>query len=169
MSCYFTLVLVHCFLLMGHRQSLKPFVVGPLLDHVFWCHPDMSQTHEAGPPLHASVPPNKHNWVHNLFKSLYVCVCLFGYLITWSCVQFLLLHISLLGVQLWLCCDLCVRVCIDVCICGRGCKSACMRLCTVWPLSVKVESSAEAYGRPQPSPRHLTIELHLQEKPSETK
>lgn len=49
-----------------------------------------------------------------------------------------------------------------------GVESACMRLRTVWPLSVKVESSAEAYGRPQPSPRHLTRELHWQEKPSET-
>lgn len=50
----------------------------------------------------------------------------------------------------------------------EGYKSACMRLCTVWPLSVKVESSAEAYGKPQPSPRQLTIDAHLQEKPSET-
>lgn len=62
-------------------------------------------------------------------------------------------------------------VCIYVCVWaggGGGYKSACMRLCTVWPLSVKVESSAEAYGKPQPSPRQLTIEAHLQEKPSET-
>lgn len=50
----------------------------------------------------------------------------------------------------------------------EGYKSACMCLCTVWPLSVKVESSAEAYGKPQPSPRQLTIDAHLQEKPSET-
>lgn len=139
------------FSLMGHRQSLKPFVVGPLLDHVFWCHPDMSQTHEA-------LPTNTIECT--IYSSLYVCVCLFGYLVTWT-VYILLLQISLLGVHLWLCCGLCVRVCIDVCICGRGCKSACMSLCTVWPLSVKVESSAEAYGRPQPSLRHLTIELHL--------
>lgn len=47
-------------------------------------------------------------------------------------------------------------------------KSACMCLCTVWPLSVNVESSAEAYGKPQPSPRQSTIGAHSQEKPSET-
>ena len=57
-----------------------------------------------------------------------------------------------------------------MCLCmGRGgYESACMRLCTVWPLSVKVESSAEAYGKPQPSPRQWTVEAHLPEKPSET-
>lgn len=43
-----------------------------------------------------------------------------------------------------------------------------MRLCPVWPLSVKMESSAEAYGKPQPSPRQSTTEAHSPEKPSET-
>lgn len=49
-----------------------------------------------------------------------------------------------------------------------GCEFVCLRLCPVWPLSVKVESSAEAYGKPQPSPRYSTIEAHSPEKPSET-
>lgn len=49
-----------------------------------------------------------------------------------------------------------------------GCEFVCLRLCPVWPLSVKVESSAEAYGKPQPSPRYSTIEAHSPEKPSQT-
>lgn len=43
-----------------------------------------------------------------------------------------------------------------------------MRLCPVWPLSVKVESSAEAYGKPQPSSRQSAIDAHSPEEPSET-
>lgn len=39
-------------------------------------------------------------------------------------------------------------VCVYGCVWAGGFKTACMRLCTVWPLSVKVESSAEAYGKP---------------------
>lgn len=62
-----------------------------------------------------------------------------------------------------------LAVFVGVCMCVfGGYESACMRLCTVWPLSVKVESSAEAYGKPQPSPRQSTIEAHSPEKPSET-
>lgn len=59
----------------------------------------------------------------------------------------------------------------SVCVLGGGvggCEFVCLRLCPVWPLSVKVESSAEAYGKPQPSPRYSTIEAHSPEKPSET-
>lgn len=40
-----------------------------------------------------------------------------------------------------------------VCLVG-GFESTCTGLCPVWPLSVKVESSAEAYGKAQPSPKH---------------
>lgn len=78
---------------------------------------------------------------------------------------FILIQISLLVV---VCVSGCVYVCVWGWVEGGVYKSACMHLCTVWPLSVKVESSAEAYGKPQPSPRQLTIEAHSQEKPSET-
>lgn len=62
----------------------------------------------------------------------------------------------------------CISGCFCVCVCvfwGRGgeYESARMCLCTVWPLSVKVESSAEAYGEPQPSPRESTMDAHSQE------
>lgn len=49
---------------------------------------------------------------------------------------------------------------------GVGAAWWAMSLCPVWPLSVKVESSAEAYGKPPPFPRLLTIEGHLPPKPS---
>lgn len=168
MSVWFALVLVLCFFINGVQTEFEAFCGGGLFlamcsgVTLIW----VRLMKQALPSTHQSLPTNTIECT--IYSKAFLSVCLFVCLITWSCVHFVLLQISLLGVHLWLCCGLCVRVCIDVCICGRGCKSACMRLCTVWPLSVKVESSAEAYGRPQPSPRHLTIELYLQEKPAET-
>lgn len=75
--------------------------------------------------------------------------------------HFIILQISL---------NVVVCLCDGVRVLGGsvGCESVCLRLCPVWPLSVKVESSAEAYGKPQPSPRYSTTEAHAPEKPSET-
>lgn len=143
----------------GGASSWPCVLVSPWYESESWGRPS--------PPR---ISPSQQTQLSAQFIQKPLCLCLFVWLPNYlELYTVSSSNISLLGVHLWLCCGLCVRVCIDVCICGRGCKSACMRLCTVWPLSVKVESSAEAYGRPQPSPRHLTIELHLQEKPSETK
>lgn len=89
------------------------------------------------------------------------------FLITWSCTwcECLYAFYSLTNISPCSCVSL--AVCVYVCL-GGGYKSACRRLCTVWPLSVKVESSAEAYGKPQPSPRQSTIEANSHQKPSET-
>lgn len=98
-------------------------------------------------------------------------LCLFvRALITWSCSQWNSVSVYFIILQMSI-----LVLCLSESVCvswgggGMGaCEFVCLRLCPVWPLSVKVESSAQAYGKPQPSPRYSTIEAHSPEKPSET-